>query len=129
MVSSLSKLRLIFILSLVTLAGVFILTIYLIPYSLHWRQLAYLFISYTILLLGLDSVAAVWFGFWAKQLCIMLIVVGIAAFVMAIIWGLIQPTDSLGYMPVGSLGAFSLFLGIVNILIFYVRKRKSHKRH
>ena len=124
-----SKLRLIFILSLVTLVGVFMLTVYLIPYSLHWIQLTYLFVFYTILLLGLDSVAAVWFGFWATQLCIMLFVVGIAAFVMAFIWSLIDPTASLGYMPVGSLGAFSLFLGIVNILIFYARKRKSHERH
>jgi len=58
----------------------------------------------------------------------MLIVVGIAAIVMAIIWRLIEPTENIGTMAVGSLGAFSLFLGIVNILIFYARKRKSHKK-
>ena len=50
-----------------------------------------------------------------------LTVVGIAI----LVWSLIQPPDNLFIVPAYLFGGVSLFIGLVNLLVFYVQKRKS----
>ena len=58
---------------------------------------------------------------------IILIGVGIAILVITIIWSSIQPYQNLLTPPAYLLGGVSLFIGVVNILVFYISKRKSNK--
>ena len=58
---------------------------------------------------------------------IILIAVGVTILVITIIWSSIQPYQNLLTPLAYLLGGVSLFIGVVNILVFYVSKRKPSK--